>query len=330
MSKNHLQLIENQPAPVQNVGMITPAASLDEAIEQFNLYQQLKKKLGSPEDFQRIGDKQHPKKSFVRKVQRFFNVSCAIIQDEPLKDQDGNIIAWLAKARAIHRATGAYQEADGSCGFDEKVDKYGNPDKKRQTIHNIRSHAVTRAKNRAILDLVGFGEVSAEEINEQEYDNGYHESPQQNKQNTNKPASQKQIAKLMLEAEKRGLSEKWVKAWINYFYKKDSRSKLTVSEASEMIEKFMKAKNEELEEILTAIKAHYQAQQTQNAKPDVIDVDPETGEVVDKDSFKGRQLTSDEEINKALGLTDEGEDNQNSFADVYDSFEAQLRKGFAE
>ncbi|SEN53232.1 hypothetical protein [Lihuaxuella thermophila] len=193
MSQRHLQVVENQqPAPVQNVGMITPAASLDEAIEQFHLYQQLKEKLGTPEDFQRIGDKQHPKKSFVRKVQRFFNVSCEIIQDEPLKDQDGNIIAWLAKARAIHRQTGAFQEADGSCGFDEKVDKYGNPDKKRQTIHNIRSHAVTRAKNRAILDLVGFGEVSAEEIID---DNGGYQQPEQRQDKRKQPTPEERKQK---------------------------------------------------------------------------------------------------------------------------------------
>jgi hypothetical protein len=32
------------------------------------------------------------------------------------------------------------------------------------TLHNVRAHACTRAKNRAISDLVGFGEVSAEEL----------------------------------------------------------------------------------------------------------------------------------------------------------------------
>lgn len=164
MSKNEMQVMEQQP------GLITPAGSLDQTVEQFRIYQQMRSQLGTQDDFQRISGKLHPKKSFVRKVQRFFNLSCEIVQDEPLRDSEGQIIAWLAKARAIHLGTGAYQEADGSCGFDEKVDKYGKVDPKRATIHNIRAHAVTRAKNRAILDLVGFGEVSAEEINPSEHD----------------------------------------------------------------------------------------------------------------------------------------------------------------
>jgi hypothetical protein len=35
---------------------------------------------------------------------------------------------------------------------------------RQATEHNIRSHAHTRAFNRAVSNLVGFGEVSAEEI----------------------------------------------------------------------------------------------------------------------------------------------------------------------
>lgn len=136
--------------------MITPAGSIEDAVEQFKLYQELKEKLGTDDDFQPIAGKKHPKKSFVRKVQKFFNLSCEILQDEPLKDE-GKIIAWIATVRATHLPTGAYQDADGSCSFDEKAEK-------QCTIHNVRAHAVTRAKNRAILDLVGFGEVSAEEL----------------------------------------------------------------------------------------------------------------------------------------------------------------------
>ncbi|WP_044640764.1 hypothetical protein [Risungbinella massiliensis] len=74
--------IADQTEVVVSTGMITPAGSIEQTIEQFQIYQELKERIGSPEDFQKIGDKHHPKKSFVRKVQRFFNVSCAIMQDE--------------------------------------------------------------------------------------------------------------------------------------------------------------------------------------------------------------------------------------------------------
>lgn len=226
---NELRLIEKQEKeyqPVQQVGMIMPAATIDQAVEQFQLYQQLKKRIGTPEDFQIIGGKQHPKKSFVRKVQRFFNVSCEIVQDEPLRDEKGKIIAWLAKARAIHLATGAYQEADGSCGFDEK--KQPN----QRTIHNIRAHAITRAKNRAILDLVGFGEVSAEEIESGEYET-YRSRPAM-VNDTETLATEKQVKAIYSVAREKGVSEERLKSLYTKVGK-SSVKELSRQEASELI-----------------------------------------------------------------------------------------------
>src|SRR5690606_16857772 len=126
ISEQQLSVIKQQ-----STGMITPAGSIDDAVQQFRLYQQLKEKLATDDDFQPIAGKKHPKKSFVRKVQRFFNISCELLRDEPLYDKEGKVIAWIATARAMHIPTGAYQDADGSCSFEEKVDK-------QQTIHNIR------------------------------------------------------------------------------------------------------------------------------------------------------------------------------------------------
>jgi hypothetical protein len=67
------------------------------------------------------------------------------------------MVGWIFTVRATHLPSGLYQDADGSCEFSEKAER-------QRTLHNVRAHALTRAKNRAILDLVGFGEVSAEEI----------------------------------------------------------------------------------------------------------------------------------------------------------------------
>lgn len=139
-------------------GTVMPAMSIDDALEQWDQYQALKTKVGKAEDFQEIKGKAHPKKSFVRKAQRFFGVSCRITRDEPWADLDGKVIGWTCSVMATHQGSGLYQEADGSCEFAEKKG-HG-----QATLHNVRSHALTRAKNRAILDLVGFGEVSAEEI----------------------------------------------------------------------------------------------------------------------------------------------------------------------
>ena len=230
---NHLQVVEQkqQVASKQQHGMIMPAATVEEAVQAFETYQALRDRLGKPEDFQTFKDKKgethtFPKKSFVRKVQRFFNVSCEIIQDEPLTDpKTGRIIAWLAKARAVHLATGAYQEADGSCGFDEKSTA-------QQTIHNIRAHAITRAKNRAILDLVGFGEVSAEEINEREM--YQQQSTKQPQQTSNNLATIKQKKAIYAKAKEKGLNDEQIKKLVRYHLQRDTNN-MTKQEASELI-----------------------------------------------------------------------------------------------
>ncbi|MBN2910800.1 hypothetical protein JQC72_14970 [Polycladomyces sp. WAk] len=228
--------------------MIMPAGTVEQALQAFQQYQELKHRLGSPEDFQQIGDKQHPKKSFVRKVQRFFNVSCEIIQDEPLYDKNGKIIAWLAKARATHLATGAYQEADGSCGFEEKTEK-------QRTIHNIRAHAITRAKNRAILDLVGFGEVSAEEINEREYI--AQQTRQHQQQHTQQPqgpqglATDAQRRKIFaMGRNEKKLTDEQIKKLVKYQTGKESTKELTKQEAKELIDLMEQMSGPELVQLI--------------------------------------------------------------------------------
>lgn len=269
---NHLQVVEQKPAKQQQPGMIMPAASVEDAVKAFNAYQELKERLGNDDDFQKIGGKKHPKKSFVRKVQRFFNVSCEIIQDEPLMDpKTGKIIAWLAKARAIHLATGAFQEADGSCGFEEKVES-------QRTIHNIRAHAITRAKNRAILDLVGFGDVSAEELgervtsqrqtqrqtNQQQPDT----QPQQNGNGNGRKlqgmSTQAQRNKIFALGREKNLTENQLRKLTQYQARKDSVSDLTKQEASDLISLMQQMSGPELINLI--------GEKTIDAE--VIDIDP--------------------------------------------------------
>jgi len=228
--------------------MIMPAGTVEQALEAFKQYQELKHRLGTAEDFQAIktkeGVKHHPKKSFVRKVQRFFNVSCEIIQDEPLYDKNGKIIAWLAKARAIHTATGAFQEADGSCGFEEKHEK-------QRTIHNIRAHAITRAKNRAILDLVGFGEVSAEEINEREYIQPQQQTQQQQSQHLQGLATPAQLKKFFaMGRSEKGLTDEQLKKLVKYQTGKESSRELTKQEVSDLIQLMSEMSGSELVQLI--------------------------------------------------------------------------------
>jgi hypothetical protein len=95
-------------------------------------------------------------------VGRFLGISIEILKEE-WETNDG-----VRTCRITVRASlpnGTKRDATGACDSTEKPGK-------QATTHNIRSHADTRAKNRAILELVGFGEVSAEEIlTDGEYEN---------------------------------------------------------------------------------------------------------------------------------------------------------------
>jgi hypothetical protein len=114
-------------------------ASLDEAM---------------PDCIMNIQGKGFRKKMYWRAIARAFGLSLELLKEE--KIEDGADWGYVVTYRAC-AAAGAFADGDGSCFASEK--RSGN-----DSIHNVRSHAHTRAKNRAISDLVGFGEVSAEEM----------------------------------------------------------------------------------------------------------------------------------------------------------------------
>jgi len=148
--------------------IVRPLVSIDEAVRMFNEYQKLKQKLRGEGDFIEFTDykgnkKEAPTKQWRTKLTRFFGVSVEIIEERKEDLPDGSFI-YYAKVRAT-APNGLFVEADGSCWSKtkESTDRRGNL---KDIYHLTRSHAITRAKNRAVLELVGFGEVSAEEISE--------------------------------------------------------------------------------------------------------------------------------------------------------------------
>jgi hypothetical protein len=64
---------------------------------------------------------------------------------------------WI---RAV--ANGQFGDGDGYCSADEA--RFKSRCGRQKLENDLRSTATTRAKNRATADLVGMGEVSAEEI----------------------------------------------------------------------------------------------------------------------------------------------------------------------
>ena len=86
---------------------------------------------------------------------RGFNLELKCIKDE--RYQHESDWGYIVTYRVTDPRTGRFVDGDGSCAHSEKYGKSG-------TEHNVRSHAHTRAKNRAIADMVAFGEVTADEL----------------------------------------------------------------------------------------------------------------------------------------------------------------------
>ncbi len=118
-----------------------------------------------PDCIQTIGGKDFRKKSYWRAIATAFNLSLEI-RDEKLDEAESGAWGYLVTYRAT-APNGRFADGDGSCFASEKSEA-------QATVHNVRAHAHTRAMNRAISNLVGFGEVSAEEVHYESTGRGAH------------------------------------------------------------------------------------------------------------------------------------------------------------
>lgn len=219
-------------AITKQVGIIRPLVDLDGAVDAFNEYQKLKQRLRGPGDFiafkDRSGnDKEAPTKQWRSKLTRFFGISCDIVREEMEVLNDGSFVVRVtAKASAPN---GLYMFGDGSCW--SKTKEGGSGD----LYHNTRSHAITRAKNRAVLELVGFGEVSAEEIDQNEVqDTGGQRAQGSGPRNPDAPSTEKQQKAVYAAAKSAGIGD--VKAWLKERYGVESTKDLTKGQASDALD----------------------------------------------------------------------------------------------
>jgi len=95
-------------------------------------------------------------KSAWRKLMRFFNLSVRI-RDVKMQQVEGKKVAVVIAVATS--PSGRTSEAIGCASEDER---------EFAKDHDLIALASTRAKNRAIADLIGFGEVSAEELEAEE------------------------------------------------------------------------------------------------------------------------------------------------------------------
>jgi hypothetical protein len=127
-------------------------------------YDKACKALIGPNDVQVEGKREFKKKSAWRKLQRYFNISTAVLSNEYEFRLNGSGKPVLI-ATCIVRGTSPWgQQVDGvgACATDEEI---GN---RKITIADAISTAETRATNRAISNLIAMGEVSAEEASRED------------------------------------------------------------------------------------------------------------------------------------------------------------------
>lgn len=142
--------IENLP---QRMEIVTPNVEATKNV--MRQFQQLKENVLDDNDIVIIQGKKFIKRSGWRKIALAFNITTEIKSIEREKTEDNYIVRVTARAIAPN---GRVSE---EIGISEMKEFTGNL---KGTMHNIESKAVTRAINRAISNLVGGGELSAEEI----------------------------------------------------------------------------------------------------------------------------------------------------------------------
>jgi hypothetical protein len=139
----------------QPQGIVRASGDVVEALQEYQRMQQGLDK-AMPDSIMTISGKAFRKKAYWRAIATGFNLDVVCVKEELAKgDKDwGYLITCRATA-----PNGRHADGDGACFASEK-----NRGRMAATVHNVRSHAFTRAFNRAVSNLVGFGEVSAEEV----------------------------------------------------------------------------------------------------------------------------------------------------------------------
>ena len=173
---NELVAVDNSTAPSTiNQFDIVDIEHAAAAQRNFN---ELVEALLEPSDYQTIGNVPKKKKSAWRKLARAFNISDNIVEKEIIREDDYQIIsAWFMVEATL--PNGRKGIGIGDCSIFDKIRKYPTDKYPADTEtpshfelrkrfnnaeHDILTTAHTRAKSRAIADLVGGGEVSAEEL----------------------------------------------------------------------------------------------------------------------------------------------------------------------
>jgi len=133
---------------------IVAPASPERVLAAMKAFEWFKSNALTPNDYQPIAGKNYIKKSGWMKIALACNVSLEK-REERVEDLESGVRVYHYTYRAI-APSGRFADAVGSASTDEREFTH--------EVHDVRALAQTRACNRAISNLVGGGEVSAEEM----------------------------------------------------------------------------------------------------------------------------------------------------------------------
>lgn len=138
--------------PVE-MGLVAPIDA-ESILAAFRKFEWLKKNVIRPSDTVKIGNVTRTKKSGWLRVALSCNVNTEK-REERVERNDDEVVYHFTY-RAISQTTGRFADAVGSASSSERQFTH--------IPHDVRALAQTRACSRAISNLVGGGEVSAEEM----------------------------------------------------------------------------------------------------------------------------------------------------------------------
>jgi len=148
----------NKDRPIVSLDPVKPLVSPEEAAEEWARFEALKAKLLTDEDYQTILGKRYIKRSGFRKIAIYFGLSDKILEQERNDRGDGSFF-WRIVVE-VEAPNGRISTGVGAC--DSRERKFAHIE------HDVYAIAHTRAKSRAISDMVTGGAVSAEEMEAQE------------------------------------------------------------------------------------------------------------------------------------------------------------------
>lgn len=133
---------------------VKPLVTPDQAAEEWALFEALKKKLLVKDDYQAISGKKYIKRSGFRKIAVYFGLSDRILAEERTDRDDGSFM-WRIAVEVV-APNGRVCAGVGICDSRERDFAH--------LEHDVYATTHTRAKSRAISDMVAGGAVSAEEM----------------------------------------------------------------------------------------------------------------------------------------------------------------------